>query len=255
MHYPIYFSMGALAAQTTGSGNSFRQRELRFYAELFSNWVQLGGTGATHTMHNTQVLRFLNELITNSHARLTTKIRPPLYRLTRAGVFALTSHLTARSYLEERSDGILVWYFLKSYSNQITENMQRAGSDFSRAHQIEMEQILDRERFIQRQLQLVRHEMQRLKGRISSAVDIDRDVRKLIKSGHSLQQCIDHVSTHYPYELNPQQSFKATLERLPLAVCEWEITEGSTLRARHLFEALLDDLTLYAKRLETLVTL
>jgi hypothetical protein len=255
MQQPIFFLMGALAAQTTGALQGFRQKDLKFYAELFSNWVELGGVGATHAIHNTQVMRFLRELVSDHHARVTQKRKQPSYHLTRAGVFTITSHLVSRSYLEERSHCILMWYFLKSYAHQIRENMQRAGSEFSRAHQIEMEQLLDRERFLHRQIQLVRHEIQRLQGRIASALDIDQAVRKLLSLGTSLPVCIEHVASHYPYELNPQRPFSATLRELPPVVCEWEITEGSRLRAQHLFDSVVEDLVNHERRLTCLVSL
>jgi len=253
MHHPIFFLMGALAAQTTGASTGFRQKDLRFYAELFSNWVQLGGVGATHAIHNTQVMRFLRDLVRDHHARATRKLSQPFYNLTRAGVFAITSHLVSRSYLEERSHCILMWYFLKSYEHQIRESMQRAGSEFSRAHQIEMEQLLDRDRFLHRQIQLVRHEIERLKGRIVCAYDIDRDVRALLSTGSSLAACIEHVASHYPYELNPQRPFAETLQELPPAVCEWEITVGSRLRAQHLFDSVVESLEHHERRLCSLV--
>jgi len=255
MKHPIYFAMGTMAAQTAAGTEPFRQKDLKFYAELFSNWVQVGGVGATYSIHNTQVMRFLRDLVRDHHAKATKRSLQPAYRLTRAGVFALTTQLVSRSYLEERSHCILMWYFLKSYSSQISQSMQLAGSDFSRAHQIELEQLLSRERFLQRQLQLVKHEIQRLQGRIACALDIERDVRRLKEAGASLEACIKHVATHYPYELSPQRSFQSTLEGLPLPVCEWEITEGSRLRAQHLFEAQLHDLKNHTERLESLLNL
>jgi hypothetical protein len=255
MQHPIFYAMGALAAQTAAGAAPFRQKDLKFYAELFSNWVQVGGVGATYSIHNTQVMRFLGDLTRDHYTKATKRSPQPGYRLTRAGVFALATHLVTRSYLRDQSECILVWYFLKSYTSQISESMQLAGSDFSRAHQIELDQLLSRERFLQRQLQLVRHEIQRLQGRISCAFDIERDVSRLKASRSSLADCIEHVAIHYPYELNPQRSFQSTLEGLPLSVCEWEITEGSLLRAQQLFEAQLEGLKLHAKRLEGLLCL
>lgn len=255
MSHPIFFPMGALAAQTTGASTGFRQKDLKFYAELFSNWVQLGGVGATHAIHNTQVMRFLRELVSDHHARVTQKRKQPSYHLTRAGVFTITSHLVSRSYLEERSHCILMWYFLKSYGHQIRESMQRAGNEFSRAHQIELEQLLDRERFLHRQIQLVRHEIQRLKGRITCAFEIEKYVRTRLNAGMSLASCIEHVASLYPYELNPQRPFSVTLRELPPAVCEWEITDGSRLRAQHLFDSVAEDLVNHERRLCGLVGL
>jgi hypothetical protein len=252
MSYPIFFPLGALAAQTTAGKHGFRQRELRFYSELFSNWVQFGGIGATHAIHNTQVARYLKDLITEGQAKQVARGKQPSYKLTRAGVFTLTSKIVTRSYLHDRTHCQLAFYFLKSYAPQIKESMRTSGNDFSRAHQIEMEQLFDASRFVHRQLQIIEQEIQRLKGRISAALAISSFSEKLKREGKSLAACIEAVAERYPYELNTQRPFRSVLETLPQSVSEWEIGTGSRMRAELIFQPLLDELERHATILRSL---
>jgi hypothetical protein len=130
--------------------------------------------------------------------------------------------------------------------------MRAADSDFSRAHQIEMKQLLDTERFALRQIQFAEQEIQRLTVRVSTAENIYNSVTKLKSKGATLTECIEYVAERFPYELDPQRSFKETLKKLPPSVTEWEIGLGSLLRAQTLFSPMVRELEEYLEMMRRL---
>ena len=238
---PVYFKLGALAAHTQGEKKGFRQKDVRFFAELFSNWIQLGGMGAVFYMHNTQILRYLSSLVSDGQAKIISRTKPPVYRLNRAGLFTILSEIVNKSYLTERSECMLVWYFLKSYSSQIKDILTKAGTEFSKAHKLEMEELLNIDEFLKKQIQFTIYEIARLQLRVTAAEEMSKSVEKLLKEGTSVSDCISHVAKNYPYELNSQKSFDELLNNLPEDVMYWELLHGGHLKAQGIFEPLLNE--------------
>ncbi len=115
-----------------------------------------------------------------------------------------------------------------------------------------MEQLLDTERFANRQIQFAEQEIQRLKARINAAELIEKTASKLKASGLTLEQRIEVIAERFPYELTPQRSFKETLKRLRAQVSEWEIGIGSLLRAEVIFIPLLKDLKEYSAKMRAI---
>ncbi|NDC37304.1 MAG: hypothetical protein EBZ48_04545 [Proteobacteria bacterium] len=248
----LYLPLGTLAAHTQAGVAGFRQREAKFFAELFSNWVNIGGIGVVHSLHNTQVSRFLSELVADGAAKLVKRGRMPQYRLTRGGIFGLLTKVMQRSYLDAPRDCLLVWYFLRSYTPQLRRIAEAAGSEFSKAHALELEQVLNITHFLARQIQFLDYEIQRLRERIQSTYAMHRDVHTLRAQGASSQRYIAHVSAEHPYELNSQRSFAELLQTIPHDVMEWELCEGAFLKARCVFEPILGELERFRAHLEGL---
>lgn len=245
--------MGALAAHTAAGTHGFRQKEVRFFAELFSNWIQPGGVGAVLAIHNTQILRYVSFLQQDLQARSITKGKSPRYRLTRVGIFTMISKLTNRSYLSDRSQALLVWYFLTSYAPQLRQNAASSSAEFSKAHKIELESILNPDSFLRRQISIVDQEILRLKERVEGAIAMSDSVKRLMSRGANLAQCIAHVGHDYPYELNSHRSFQELLTELPEAVLTWELCEGASLKAQAIFEPIYSELLAHRAVLEKLL--
>jgi hypothetical protein len=251
-HFLLYLPLGCLAAHTQAGSAGFRQREVKFFSELFSNWVNLGGVGAMHSLHNNQVARYLGALVSDAQAKPQGRTSPPRYRLTRLGMFALLSQVTQRSFLSEPKDCLLVWYFLRSYAPQLRRIIKGAGSEFSRGHALELEQLLDVTLFLSRQQQFVEHEQKRLEERIEATLAMRRDVERMKVAGRTNAECAAHVAKLYPYELNAERSFDELLLTIPPEVMEWELAEGSRIKAEMVFRPILEELRRFSEHLRVL---
>lgn len=247
---PFFLIPAALAAHAQSGQAGFRQRDVKFFSELFSNWVKFGGIGVTFPLHNTQVLRFLRFLCEDHQAKLIGRGRVPKYRLTRNGLFNLLSFMVNRSYLNSKADCLLSLYFLSSYSRQLRTLVATSSQDFSKAHRIEIEELLDIPKFLARQISLIDKEILRLNERIESARKIGRDYGKLKSSGVGLEGIAKHIGVHYPYELNSMRNFSELLESLPDDVLEWELSQGFVLRSAQIFSPLKDDLVRFKECLQ-----
>ncbi len=145
-----------------------------------------------------------------------------------------------------------MWYFLRSYAAQLRRIIRGAGSEFSRAHALELEQLLDVKLFLTRQLQFVEQEIIRLTERIDTTHAMQRDFARLRIEGRSAAECIAHVAKFYPYELNAQRSFDELLLTIPPEVMEWELTEGASIKAEMVFRPILEELRRFNDHLRSL---
>jgi hypothetical protein len=246
---PFFLIPAALAAQAQTGMAGFRQRDVRFFSDLFSNWVQFGGIGVTQAIHNTQVLRFMLALSEDHQAKEIVRGKSPKYRLTRAGVFNLISFLVNRSYLSSRPECLLTCYFIKSYSRQLKSMVAASSQEFSRAHKIEIEALLDLSKFIERQISLINNEVVRLNERIEAANEIDRDYQQMARAGAKLDAIAKYIGENHPYELNSNRNFSQLLASLPDDVLQWEVSQGFQLRARLIFTPLKEELIRFKESL------
>ena len=248
---PFFLIPAALAAHTQSELSGFRQRDVRFFSELFSNWVQFGGLGAIYSIHNTQVLRFLRSLCEDHNAKMVSRGKVPKYRLTRSGVFNLISFMVNRSYLNNKAECLLSCYFLKSYAEQLKVQVATSAQDFSKAHRIEIEALLDLSKFVERQISLIDNEVVRLTERIKAAKEIDLDYQGLKERGLSLEGIAKQIGVKHPYELNSMKNFSELLQSLSNDVLEWEVSKGFALRSILVFSPLKDDLVRFRDYLQS----
>src|SRR5262245_46249871 len=81
-----------IAAEATGRDEGFRQRDVRFFVELFSNWLESTTGNRALAVHNTQVKRHLDVL---TRARWASRVgrSPPRWHLTPEGIEELLRRL------------------------------------------------------------------------------------------------------------------------------------------------------------------
>ena len=68
----IFTASATLAAHASFIEEGFRLRDLRFFTELFLNWVEDVET-VTHSLQNTQLARYISQLIKQGFAKKVTK--------------------------------------------------------------------------------------------------------------------------------------------------------------------------------------
>ncbi len=247
---PTVIVLGTLAAHSQSIATGFRQREIRFYSELFSNWIEVGGLGATIFLHNTQIARHITQLVHEGFAKsLKRGTGRPTYKLTKAGLFSLLSQLVHRSYLKDRLECHLVWYFLRSYTPQLQVLFGNSDSGLSIAQQRELEEYLNISDFIANQIRHVDTELKRLEERVNVAFAIAKEVQQMLARRQSIDECVAVVSKKYPYELNAQRSFSDLLKTLPPNLLVWELTKGSAIKARFVFEPLKTEILRFKEQL------
>jgi len=238
--YRIFVLAATIAAHantppTPSAAASFRQRDVRFYIELFSNWMETALGAFSLPVQNTQVQRFLSSLVSEGYARRLDRGRHPGYRLTRTGLIELTSQMVTGSVEVGRWQFLFLFYFIKNYRQRIVDLVRREGQQFPPALRLELEAHLDARALLDRELKSVEAELQRLDARIEDA----RQVSELLRSKVGKQpfpELVREVERLYPYELNNQKPLHALIAELPEELGAWELQHGAALRSRELWQ-------------------
>ena len=100
----IFFATATVGAHANASKSGFRQRDVKFLIELFSNWVESSLGTFSIPVQNTQVSRYLSGLADEGYARRISRKGRPTYRLTRIGLIELISRIVERNYISQKEE-------------------------------------------------------------------------------------------------------------------------------------------------------
>ena len=145
-----YFHAAAIAAHARFTKEGFRQKDLRFLIEVFSNWLEMSLEGPSLAVENTQIARYLRGLVDGGWAKQTGS-SIPRYRLTRDGLVEQLSRLVDRRHWWPVEDFLFLYYFLSTYRQRIERLINDAGPLYTGPMKLAIQQLLDIRRFAQRQ--------------------------------------------------------------------------------------------------------
>ncbi len=241
--HELFVAASIIAAHANFSDTGFRQRNVRFLAELFANWTESSIAEKQLVFQNTQILRYLEDLVTDGFARKQSRNAKPVYRLTRVGLMELLNRLVAIG-SELTSDlFFFLFYFVYNYEPKIAQLIEREGRQFPLALKIELEALLDWRSLIQAQIYLVETELRKLDARISDAYKASKVATDMFAKGSALAEVAAVFEKHYPYGLNSQKPLRELINEVPLDLQQWELETGGLRRAQHIWEPLRGVLT------------
>lgn len=224
-----------IAAHATYALNGFRQRDVKFLMELFGNWIQYSIGEEELRISNMQIARNVEEVL---HAGLGRKISSrdgPRYQLTRAGVVDLLGRFWSERLYKRPSLMFFAHYFLSSYRPVIMRLVEQDGNNFPAALRIELEYLLDIERFRSTQLAQAKREFAKLEIRIKDSIAMAKLTQKLGDTKTSYLDIVKAVERDYPYELNSQKPLSEFFFIIPEDQGRWELGEGGVERANKLW--------------------
>ncbi len=227
-------TIGAHASATDDAG--FRQRDVRFLIELFSNWVETALTESMLDVNNNQIKRYLEGLTSEGLSRQLKRNGLPVYRLTRTGLIELLSRCVHRTYVAQREQFFFLYYFVSSYKPRLEQLVVREGRQFPASLKIELEALLDVDELLKREIQEAEKELRKIEVRVKEARESSAMVLRELKKGASLKDVATSVQIKYPYELNSQKPLLELLDSVPEAYREWELTSGNLKRLRYIWE-------------------
>lgn len=234
---------GALGSHSNFSERGYRQKDVRFLAELFANWlVENPMSSKPMVIHNTQAQRFVDNLVESGHSRQINKSYPPRYVLTRMGILDLVTRLSSSENLMDFESFLFVFYFLRTYSERLKHLISREGSGFPKSLQIEIEALLSYQSIKEKKAKELELEIKRCKVRLEETVSSVAMSEKLKRQGASVDSIITQVANAYPYELNAQKPMADLLKEIPPELRLWELIDGNRSRADLIFTPLLSRL-------------
>ena len=247
------FVAAACVGAHANAPDGFRQREIKFLIELFSNWTESTLHRGEVSIRATQILRYLDHLVREGYARRLLKQRVPFYRLTRTGLLELLSKLAMQTEQGRGSRVLFVFYFLKNYRTRLIDLVAREGALFPRALKVELEEILDIRAFLNREIARTERELKKIDDRIHDAHAISALTTKLLKCKTPLSEVVAQVEQAYPYELNSQMPLADLIDSIPESARAWELQHGTLHRAADLWEPERHILECYHQQIKSLL--
>ena len=202
--------------------------------------------------HNTQALRYLEKAQKEGLVTSKGEGKKKRYRLTRAGLIQNVYQLVEVQGFSDIRHVLLTYYFIRSYQERIISLIQKEGSGYSKALQLEVEHLFDHELYLSKQLDELKRQIQRLKVRIEETKNAENMAIKMNRQGEVLHRIIDQVSLAHPYELDNQKPMAELFKEIEPEVRFWEITRGNNYRAHILWETQLQILEAHLKVLKDL---
>jgi hypothetical protein len=233
-----------IAAQATGQSDGFRQRDIRFFIELFSNWLESTTGDRALSLHNTQVQRHMDVLTRAGWARRIGRA-PPRWHLTPDGLAELLERLVHRRNLTRLDEFFLVFHFVDAYGSRLREMAAKGGTLASKLLLLDLDELLDPTRLVQRERERVAREVQRLAVRSEESHLTSEIAKKRLSDGSPLTEVIAEIEKRYPYELNSQKPLSELLDALPLPWRREELAEAAELRSIRFWVPLRDLLLQY----------
>jgi len=237
--YELYVCGAIVAAHASSPEEGFRQRDVRFMIELFTNWIESSLESSVLKLSNTQILRYMDRQVDEGFVRKFSKEGKPAYRLTRPGLIELVTRMRSAKSLLRPENFSFLYYFLSSYQELITELVESEGSKFPIALRIEIKSLFDTEDLLRDQKKRLEEEILKLRVRVDEGKKSSQMAADMFRKGHELPEIAESIEARYPYGLNSQKPLKELIGSIPPGLGRWELETGGDYRARFLWKPIL----------------
>lgn len=251
-NYRCYFVAATLGAHSNFAVEGFRQKDVRFLLGLFLNWVDSTTKGIDSIVHNTQILRYLENFVRSGYASKMGKGRAPRYQLTRSGLLELVGQLTKASSGAPIEQFFFVYYFVRTYGQRLTDLVAQKENGLPRSFQVELEALLDHEELLNQQIRSIQLEIRKLESRRISTNSVVKLADDLNRQGAKADDIAREAEERYPYDLNSHKSMSELFREIPPALRTWELTVGNRNRSAYLWDPLMAYLESYLRTLQGL---
>lgn len=239
----VFVQAALLAAHGAGAdAGGFRAADVRFFFQLFTNWVEHDVTRPSQDLDLTQVRRTLARLrqrgwlgeARGPTAPGTRALRGERLRLTQPGLVALAEALVEPRWMPFE-ETLFVASFVTSYRSAI---LARTEDPLTGAARRRVSTLLDARRVLRQARRSTQRVLEDLEARANASERMARSAAALRARGVSEAEQVHHLETLDPYQLQRVRPYSEVVLGLPGDLRHFELTEGLALRARLLFEPL-----------------
>jgi hypothetical protein len=247
--HELFAASGAIAAHATHGLKGFRQRDLKFYVELFINWASSSAPQNAPQFQNVQIARYLSWLLKDGLASKISRKGPPAYRLTRIGLLELLNRLVHQRRFPEREHFFFLLYFLRSFKPRLAELVRQEGKLFPASLRIELDALLDTKELLETELSQAKRDLQRVEERIESGKASNYFVQEAFKAGKTLKEVTLQVQKLYPYDLNSERPLSELLTLIEPVYLKEELEGGALAKIELVWEPEREQLKSYINSL------
>jgi len=140
--FDIFFGAATFAAQANAYERGFRQRDVRFFIELFTDWVNPTFEWEGLPIQNTHISRYIESLVEEGYARKITRKSRPGYRLTRTGLIEMISRIVDKPYFHSPDHFFFAYSFIENYTPRLFALVKHEGTKFPYGLQLEIESLI-----------------------------------------------------------------------------------------------------------------
>lgn len=242
-----------LAVYASSTETGFRQRDLRFYFELFLAWSETFLYPGAPALANTQFKRVISLFLEAGYAKRTGRLDPPRYTLTKGGILEVVRLLVVDLTPSRINEALFVCYFVKNYGPRIRKLLESTERPSS-ALLLELSALLDFGEIKRELLVRLDKQIEVLSAYSDRCEQASSRTKSMLKSGSSLQEVVSYLQCNNPYQLNNQKPLKELYAQLVPDHATWELTEGLSARAKELWSPYMIVLSSYRERISALST-
>jgi len=234
-NFRVYLASAVCAAHINGPGN-FRQKDVRFYLELFMNWMEspLGFI----EIQNTQIQRFLNHLVAEG-VLTSTKGRIPSYQVKNRGFLNLIEMVTTIGKGDTMELFFFQFHIIDIYDELLFRSASKNLLGLPKSLNIELRYLLSKSAMIEKQKNRIREELDKLQSRIDDSLKMEKLANKLFDDGKSVEFVVGQIELSYPYQLHHQRKMSELYRSITPELQKIELTRNTGKRATMLWNPLV----------------
>ena len=248
----LFVNAALIANHANNTAIDFRQKDIRFFIELLSNWMETEMEGHCLDVQNTQVQRILDQLTNEGVLNRKVILGKPHYSFTSTGLLQIISRLVSGNSCEDMQSFFFLYHFVTLYSDKMQDLLLNNKNNFRKSYTIEIKHLLDPQILIQTQKRKIILNIEKLEARITDAKEMTKASRKMLAKGMNTDAIIKEIESIYPYQLNNQRKMTELFKSFSPDIRLLEITEAPEFRAKTLWEPLIEHYRTYLKNLENL---
>lgn len=230
----IFIASATIASHASFAQDGFRLRDLRFFAELFLNWAE--DVDISHTsVQNTQLARYLTQLVDKGFAKKSAKKEMTVFRLTRLGLLELLHRIVSSTNVAHPSTALFRICFLQSYRPRLEALVAREGEHFPLALKLEVTGLLDVDTLVRDEIKRIERALKRLEKRIEDSEKASALTRNRLAAKVPFAEVVAEVESRFPYELNTTKPLQELIASIAPDQRRWELEEGNEIRVKTLW--------------------
>lgn len=211
----MYIIAAAICSHASSQESGFRQKDIKFAIEMFSNWMDMTLNQSILSIHNTQVMRYLNMLVKEGWAKVSKRNKVPFYKLTGVGLLTLISKLVNHPPEFPIENFYFRFHVLETYHAPIEALIRAESKKFPESIKIEIDFLLNMEKIIDRQIEFLEFEQKKLKKRMSDSQTVSKIVAQFRSQKKNTNDLIAEIEKRFPYDLNNQKPLSEFYQEIP----------------------------------------
>lgn len=251
--HEIYVVSSLLCAQAMSGSEGFRQRDIRFLIEMFSNWMDVLLKDQVLGVHNTQIMRCIRGLVKQGYAKELGRASPPRFSLTGLGIVYLLGKLAHQPPQFPLENYLFIHHFLDTYRQPILQMLEEEAKRFPASVKIEVEALLDVRRSLDDHIAFVDLQLRKLRQRIADSRFVIQMVRKMRKDGKITKDIVASIEEKFPYDLNSQKKLTEFYNEMPPSLRDWVLDVALPKRTEQIWVPMADGLERALESLKAMV--